>query len=249
MLWEGRLELREPRRVNSELPGSPMAVVDHEDQIKSEPDNAAAVVSIQLWGGSSAPLGLGAKLVQTEFTKPELIPLWSIQGPELAVYSRDEAAVEFFGRMAASRGGILAAVDAGAHCGPRKTAVDHLLFYCIYDSPVRICARPLSLTVPDRASEPAPERAGSPSPAIGASVPPAAPIVPSQCGIDGPRKALQQTVLAAMRLRGIDKTHMDYKNIYHHTLRAAEFSLRNYPQPISLNSMRDKVEALLAVLA
>lgn len=209
---------------------------------KNSPGAPVVAVDVQIFCSDPRVTlsDLPQTLHQLAFANPRLLPLWSIQTPEMAVYSQDSLAAEFFAKVSAHNLGVLAKVP---------DSDTHMLFYALDETPARICARQLRLSQPPpnepvQAAENSLASVTSPH----STIPSPAPIVPTQCGIDGPRKALQQTILGAMRLRGIDRSHRDYKSIYQHCLRAAEFSLRNCPQPISLDAMRDKVEALLAVL-
>lgn len=256
MLWEGHLVVKldwavDREKESNKAHGLPELHTSQVISIDDEGGVGGSQVSIALQICETDPKQLALPplppvLHQTGYANPQKIPLWSIQTPELNVYSNDPIAADFFGRMSAHNVAVLSRIPLVTD-HQNGFSFDHVLIYAVKEMPVRICARPLylyrrDLVVPE-ASEPA-ELESSPQPAI----PSPGPIMPSQCGIDGPRKALQQTILGAMRLRGIERTHRDYKSIYQHCLRAAEFSLRNCAQPISLEIMRDKVESLLSVL-
>lgn len=235
MLWDGRLVVP---RIGIGLPGS-QGEKDGAEAENSKP--LSMDVQIFRTDTRDALAELSQTLHHIAFANPRLLPLWSVKTPEMAVFSQDPLAAEFFAKVSAHKVGVLAAApDSGVQ----------IMFYALDETPVRICAREICLdqptTEPIQTSESLASlpSVASPQPAI----PSPAPIIPSQCGIDGPRKALQQTILGAMRLRGIDRSHRDYKSIYQHCIRAAEFALRNCAQPIGLDTMREKVEALLAVL-
>lgn len=64
------------------------------------------------------------------------------------------------------------------------------------------------------------------------------------------RTTIQRVVLSELRLREISKTHPDYKQLYHHTYKAAAFSLRNKisrNEIISLRDIHDIVDRLLSM--
>lgn len=61
------------------------------------------------------------------------------------------------------------------------------------------------------------------------------------------RTTIQRVILSELRLRQIKKDNDEYKQLYHHTYRAAAYALRKdlSKQPIELSQVHDTVEKLL----
>ena len=53
-------------------------------------------------------------------------------------------------------------------------------------------------------------------------------------GSDAHKNALKRMIVTSLKLRGIDKTHGEFKDLYNHTLQAATFALRRVDDVLAL---------------
>lgn len=92
------------------------------------------LVKIQLWTTHTSFAFENPKLEFETFVRPDLVPLESIRGPSLQVYSDDNSTIDFFSQVCSSKLGLLVACE--------NPQFDHLVFY-FEDTAVMV--RPLVL--------------------------------------------------------------------------------------------------------
>ena len=210
-----------------------------------------------------------AQLRFVQYVRAEDVELYKICGPDVHVLSRDALTAKYFAEFAD-------AAPMAVELEVRSAEFDRLLVFLVADGAHgRIAARPMNSRVriedlPRRvALAPEPELAEPASATSGARDAPAQPSAPHPAPLPTPlpaqskpiapaplpdrptdtKKTLQQTIMAGLRLRGIRSAHKNFKRLYYGIFNLAEIALENTdPELVTTDYIRDKVEALLAVV-
>lgn len=175
------------------------------------------------------------------------VPLWTICGPELSVMTRDPTCQTFFTEFASIDNVAMRITVSNMEL---NTMFSHMLVFSAFDgTSKKIVARPLNLNIeiPKRVEALQISRS---SKSIAEAKPKA---LPNPEVVDRPlrnvKKSLQQTILAALRLRGIRSGSPAFKKTYFSVLYLVETALEKLEaSDIGLNTIHDKVEAIFSVI-
>lgn len=180
------------------------------------------------------------------FTRQERIPLFSVWGPELGVYSTDDETKTFFGRLDSVGLAVLFSVNPRSRHRIRGKVIDHLV---IYTSEKSVYGRPLVLRVLDQMSNtPSPSPASVPSTPSSQSTPAQEASETLSDGYDWGRLK-HKIIKSTMKHHGLSRESPQYKDIYQMCVQTAEMARRKSPdQDIKPSVVQAKLEALLSIL-
>lgn len=214
-------------------------------------DPLSVDLRIELWWSNESQCTTQPRLEDADmhfdkFVRIRDVPLWAICGPEMSVMTRNPTCQAFFTEFAA-----IDKVAMRISVNSRANAMfSHILVFSVLEGTSRkIAARPLNINVetPKRVEAEQISRPSATAAAANLGTLPKTPVI--DIPLPDVKKSLQQTILGALRLRGIRGGSPEFKKTYFSVLYLAEVALQKLETAnIGLHTIHDKVEAILSVI-
>lgn len=195
----------------------------------------------------------GNEMIFNGFTSLDDIPLWTIITPEFTLMSTSTETRDFFTQFATLPENAALRISTT----DTEKASQEVVVYSVkdeVDDTVRIYGRivDLSITIdlPEKITQNEDDANFDSNRTDEQSTGVAEPGRPKAINaVSDVKSALSQTVMGALRLRGIKRTNPDFKKIYYAIHSLVDISLRKAdPHNITVESIRSKVEEIFGVI-